>query len=481
MADKKVKSITSKSEDMAQWYTDVCVKAELMSYSNLKGFIVYRPDGYALWESIQHYFDERIKKLGVRNVYLPSLIPMSLLQKEKQLVEGFAPECAVVTKGGSAPLQEELVVRPTSETLFCDHFKDIVHSYNDLPVKYNQWCSVVRWEKTTRPFLRGSEFLWQEGHTLHETKDEANEFALTILKEYAKMGEDLLAIPFVTGVKTDSEKFAGAEKTYTIEAMMPDGQALQCGTSHCLGQNFTKAYDIKYTNRNNETSYPYYDSWGISTRLLGALIMVHGDDEGLVLPPKIAPTQVVIIPIRAENDPNVIQTCKKIEQRLNEKGVRVTLDSSNKSPGWKFAQYEMKGIPLRIELGPKDLQNNQVTISKRYNSEKETVKLDDVENRVLDLLSIIQKEMFKKAEQILDSKTFICHNKNEINEVLSTHKGFAKLIINKFNEKKVEIQLKELYNASPRVIPFDQRPFQKEDSFFPDDKADEVIMFARAY
>lgn len=481
MADKKVKSITSKSEDITSWYTDVCIKAELMSYSNVKGFIVYRPDGYALWENIQHYFDDRIKKLGVRNVYLPSLIPTSLLQKEKQLVEGFAPECALVTKGGSTPLVEPLVVRPTSETLFCDHFKDIVHSYNDLPIKYNQWCSVVRWEKTTRPFLRGSEFLWQEGHTLFETKDEASQFALTILKEYNQMGKDLLAIPFAMGIKTDSEKFAGAESTYTIEAMMPDGQALQCGTSHCLGQNFSKAYDIKYTNRNNEIAYPYYDTWGVSTRLLGALIMVHGDDEGLVLPPKIAPTQVIIIPIRAESDPEVLKTCRMIEDRLNSKGVRVTLDSSNKSPGWKFSQYEMKGVPMRIELGPKDLANNQVCISKRYNNEKEYVKIDDVENRVIQLIEEIHKAMYIKAEQILDSKTFICHNKNEINDVLSTHKGFAKLMINKINEKNVEIQLKELYNASPRVIPFDQRPFQSEDSFFPEDKADEVIMFARAY
>ena len=338
MGEKKVTSITSKSENITQWYTDVCLKAELMSYAKTKGFIIYRPDGYALWEEIQNFFNKRIKALGVRNVYLPSLIPMSLLQKEKDHISGFAPECAVVTRGGNKMLQEEMVVRPTSETLFCDHFKDIVHSYNDLPVKYNQWCSVVRWEKTTRPFLRGSEFLWQEGHTLHSSEEEARAFTLTILRNYNDLGRELLAIPFVMGQKPASEKFAGAVDTYTIEALMPDCQALQCGTSHYLGTGFPEAYGIKYLSKENKIEYPHYTSWGISTRLLGALIMVHGDDEGLVLPPKIAPTQVVIIPIRMDTNPEVLKKAKEIEEKLKAEGVRVYLDDSNKTPGWKFAQ-----------------------------------------------------------------------------------------------------------------------------------------------
>lgn len=481
MSNKKVTFVKGKSEDITQWYTDVCLKAELMSYAKTKGFIIYRPDGYALWENIQDYLNSKIKRLGVRNVYLPCLIPTSLLNKEKEHVVGFAPECAYVTKGGNKQLSEEMVVRPTSETLFCDHFKDIVHSYNDLPIKYNQWCSVVRWEKTTRPFLRGSEFLWQEGHTLHQSKDEAREFALSILRLYNEMGRDLLALPFVMGRKTDSEKFAGAEDTYTIEAMMPDGQALQCGTSHYLGTGFCKAYGIKYSNKDNQIEYPHYTSWGVSTRLLGALIMVHGDDEGLVLPPKIAPIQAVIIPIRAEGNPEVTKACKELTNRLEEEGIRVKLDDSDKTPGWKFAQYEMKGIPVRIEIGPKDLEKGQVCLTKRYDSSKEFISIDEVVNTLPNVLEEIHKGMYNKALDILESHTYTCHNRDEISDVLSNQKGFAKVMVNTEDEEFIEGEMRRLFSATPRCMPFDQRPFQDTDSFTGKEGASRVVIFARAY
>lgn len=481
MSDKKVKSITSKSEDITAWYTDVCTKAELMSYAKAKGFIVYRPDGYALWEGIQDYFNPRIKALGVRNVYLPSLIPMSLFEKEKDIVEGFAPEVAVVTQGGGKQLSEPLVVRPTSEILFSDYFKEIVHSYNDLPVKVNQWCSVVRWEKTTRPFLRGAEFLWQEGHCLFETANEANEFALTILREYDGIGRNLLALPFVMGEKPSSERFAGAAHTYTIEALMPDGQALQSGTSHFLGEGFMKAYDVKFLNKQNQITYPQYCSWGVSTRLLGALIMVHGDDEGLVLPPRIAPMQVVIIPIRADKSPEVVKASKELEEELKKAGVRVSLDLSNKTPGWKFAQYEMKGIPLRIEVGPKDLEQKQVMLSKRYNGEKIALPLDQVAAKIPALLEEIQEAMYQKALVFLNTHIVECHTYEEAKDVLTTGKGFAKLMVKSSLEADIEKKLKQEFNASPRVMPFDQRPFQSKDSITGEDGADTVVYFARAY
>lgn len=481
MADKKVTSITSKSENITQWYTDVCQKAELMSYAKTKGFIIYRPDGYALWEEIQHYFDKKIKALGVRNVYLPSLIPMSLLQKEKDHISGFAPECAVVTRGGNKTLAEEMVVRPTSETLFCDHFKDVVHSYNDLPVKYNQWCSVVRWEKTTRPFLRGSEFLWQEGHTLHLDEHEARSFALSILRAYNEMGRDLLAIPFLMGQKPASEKFAGALETYTIEGMMPDHQALQCGTSHYLGTGFCEAYGIKFLGKDNKIAYPHYTSWGVSTRLLGALIMVHGDDEGLVLPPKIAPTQAVIIPIRMDTNPEVLKKAREIESVLSDAGVRVYLDDSNKTPGWKFAQYEMKGIPIRIELGPKDLEKGQVMITKRYNGEKVVLSLDCLAKEIPLLLNQIHEGMYQKALDLLNEHIYECHNYEEIKDVIGNQKGFAKMMVKSSLEAEIEEKMKAEFNATPRVMPFDQRGFQTKDSYTGEEGADTVVIFARAY
>lgn len=481
MADKKVKFIASKSENLTAWYTDVCTKAELMSYAKAKGFIVYRPDGYALWEGIQHYFDERIKALGVRNVYLPTLIPMSLFQKEKDMINGFAPEVAVVTQGGGKQLNEPLVVRPTSEILFSDYFKEIVHSYNDLPIKVNQWCSVVRWEKTTRPFLRGAEFLWQEGHCLFETENEANEFALTILREYNNVGRNLLAIPFVMGEKPSSERFAGAEHTYTIEGLMPDGQALQSGTSHFLGEGFMKAYDVKFLNKENKITYPQYCSWGVSTRLLGALIMVHGDDEGLVLPPRIAPTQAVIIPIRADRSPEVVKASKELEEELKKAGVRVLLDLSNKTPGWKFSQYEMKGVPLRLELGPKDLEQKQVTLSKRYNGEKITLPLDQVASKVPALLEEIQEAMYQKALVFLNSHIVECRDYEEAKKVITSGMGFAKMMVKSTNEAAIEAKFKQELNATPRVMPFDQRPFQSKDTVTGEEGADTVVYFARAY
>lgn len=478
---KKVTSITSKSENLTQWYTDVCVKAELMDYASTKGFIIYRPDGYALWEGIKEYFDKRIKALGVKNVYLPSLIPMSLLKKEADLVNGFAPECAVVTKGGNKDLAEEMVVRPTSETLFCDHFKNIVHSYNDLPVLYNQWCSVVRWEKTTRPFLRGAEFLWQEGHCLFETENEAREFTLTILREYNALGSELLAIPFVMGAKPSSEKFAGAKDTYTIEAIMPDGQALQSGTSHYLGQDFPKAYGIRYQGRDNQLDYPHYISWGVSTRLLGALIMVHGDDEGLVLPPRIAPTQAVIIPIRMDSDPEVLKVSKEIYSELQKAGVRVVLDDSKKTPGWKFSQYEMKGIPLRVEVGPKDIANGVVTLTKRYDSSKMTMPISELAERIPALLEEIQAGMYQKALTFLNAHITECHNYDEVKDVITSGKGFAKMMVCSKNEGMIEEKLKAELNATPRVMPFDQRPFQNTDTITGEENPDTVVYFARAY
>lgn len=480
MADKKVKSITSKSENIAKWYTDVCTKAELRDYAQAKGFIIYRPDGYALWEGIQSYFDKRIKQLGVKNVYLPSLIPRSLLEKEEDFIKGFAPECAVVTRGGSKDLSEPFVVRPTSETLFCDHFKDIVHSYNDLPVKYNQWCSVVRWEKTTRPFLRGSEFLWQEGHTLHESENEAREFALSILRLYNEMGRDLLAIPFVRGKKPESEKFAGAVDTYTIEALRPDGQALQCGTTHYLGQNFCKAYNIRYLNKENQICYPHYTSWGRSTRLIGALIRIHGDDEGLVLPPMIAPTQVRIIPIRADKDKRIRETANQIKDELAKQGVRIEIDSSDKTPGWKFSQYERKGIPLRIEIGPKDIEKGTLALSIRYSGEKKFLAIEEAVKEIPQLLKEIQEGRYQKALAFLNSHIHEVHSYEEIKQVVTTGGGFAKTRTNHQDEAEDEAKLKADFNATPRVMPFNQEAFDEKDALT-GNKADHVVYFARAY
>ena len=363
--DKKlVEAITSMETDFAQWYTDVVKKAELIDYSSVKGCMVIKPAGYAIWENIQHELDKRFKETGVENVYMPMFIPESLLQKEKDHVEGFAPEVAWVTHGGMNPLQERLCVRPTSETLFCDFYANDVQSYRDLPKCYNQWCSVVRWEKETRPFLRSREFLWQEGHTAHATAEDAQERTLQMLHLYADFCEEVLAIPVIRGQKTDKEKFAGAESTYTIEALMHDGKALQSGTSHNFGDGFAKAFHIQYTDKENKLQYIHQTSWGMSTRLIGGIIMVHGDDSGLVLPPKIAPTQVMVIPIQQHRE-GVLEKAADIRSILKQSGIRIKMDDSEKSPGWKFAEQEMRGIPIRLELGPKDIEANKCVLVRR--------------------------------------------------------------------------------------------------------------------
>ena len=477
MADLKNDAITSRDVDFAQWYTDVCKKAELMDYSSVKGFIIYRPYGYAIWEQIQKHLDEKFKQTGHENVYMPMVIPESLFQKEKDHVEGFAPECAIVTIGGKNKLDDPLIIRPTSETLFCEHFAKIVTSYRDLPKKYNQWCSVVRWEKTTRPFLRGSEFLWQEGHTIHRTKEEAKQETLMMLDVYNNMGKDLLAIPFVTGRKTDKEKFAGAEETYTVEALMHDGKALQSGTSHYFGDGFAKAFGMKYQDKDGQVKYVYQTSWGASTRLIGAIIMVHGDDNGLVLPPHVAPTQVVIIPIQ-QAKPGIVAKCQEIKHHLEEQGVRVKFDDSDRTPGWKFSEYEMKGVPLRIELGPRDLEKNQVVLCKRNDGAKEICSIDDIEKEVKNKLEQIHNEMYQKAlDQLLHSITEV-HTYDELKEVVNVKGGYAKMMW--CGDEACENKIKEDTNATSRCMPFDQRPFGDTCPIC-GKKATKVVLFAKAY
>ena len=408
MADnkKKVEAITSMDVDFAQWYTDVVKKAELIDYTSVKGCMVIKPSGYAIWELIQRQLDDRFKETGVENVYLPMFIPESLLQKEKDHVEGFAPEVAWVTHGGLNPLQEKLCVRPTSETLFCDFYKNDIQSYRDLPKVYNQWCSVVRWEKETRPFLRSREFLWQEGHTAHATAEEAEERTIQMLNVYADFCEEVLAMPVVKGKKTEKEKFAGAEATYTIEALMHDGKALQSGTSHNFGNGFAKAFGIQYTGKDNRLEYVHQTSWGMTTRLIGAIIMVHGDDNGLVLPPKVAPCQVMIVPIMQKKE-GVLEKAEELRQRLTKAAVRVKVDDSDKNPGWKFAEQEMRGIPLRVEIGPKDIEAGKCLVVRRDTAEKLEVSLEALEETVTELLERIQKEMLERARAHRDEHTYV--------------------------------------------------------------------------
>ena len=478
MANAQIKNdaITRQEDDFAQWYTDVCKKAELMDYSSTKGFIIYRPYGYAIWELIQGYLNKRFKETGHENVYMPTVIPTSLLQKEKDHVEGFAPECLVATLGGGNKIEDPLIIRPTSEALFSEHYAKIVNSYRDLPKLYNQWCSVVRWEKTTRPFLRGSEFLWQEGHTLHESEEEARTETLRMLEIYDDLGRDLLAVPFVKGRKTEKEKFAGALETYTIEALMPDGKALQSGTSHYFGQGFAQAFGIQYQGRDGKLTHPHQTSWGVSTRLLGAIIMVHGDDNGLSLPPLVAPIQAVVIPI-AMQKPGVIPECRNVEKRLKEAGIRTKLDESDRTPGWKFSEYEMKGIPLRIELGPRDIENQVVTVVKRHNGEKETVPFDKLEERIKELLNTIQKEMYQKALKYLLEHVTEVHSLEELEKALEKG-GFAKMMW--CEDEACENKIKEMYAATARCMPFEQIPFMDTCPVC-GKKAKKVVLFAKAY
>ena len=402
---KLVEAITSMDEDFAQWYTDVVKKAELIDYTSVKGCMVIKPAGYAIWENIQHELDRRFKETGVENVYLPLFIPESLLQKEKDHVEGFAPEVAWVTHGGLEPLQERLCVRPTSETLFCDFYANDVHSYRDLPRVYNQWCSVVRWEKTTRPFLRSREFLWQEGHTVHATAEEARERTIQMLNIYADFCEEVLAIPVIKGKKTDKEKFSGAEETYTIEALMHDGKALQSGTSHYFGDLFSKAFNIQFTDKDNTLKYPHGTSWGMTTRMIGAIIMVHGDNSGLVLPPRIAPVQVCVIPIR-QNLEGVMDKAQEVKEALIHAGIRAKLDDTDKSPGWKFSEQEMRGIPVRIELGPKDIEAGQAVVVRRDTREKQIVAIEKLPETIKELLDAIHTDMLERARAHRDAHTY---------------------------------------------------------------------------
>ena len=421
---KMVEQITSMDVDFAQWYTDVVKKAELMDYSSVKGCMIFRPYGYAIWENIQKDLDARFKKTGHENVYMPMFIPESLLTKEKDHVEGFAPECAWVTVGGENRLSERLAVRPTSETLFCEHFRNVIQSYRDLPKLYNQWCSVVRWEKTTRPFLRTSEFLWQEGHTMHETAEEAEAETQRMLKVYEDFYLEALAIPAITGRKTEKEKFAGAEATYTIEPMMHNGVALQGGTSHFFGDGFAKAFDITFTARDNTVKHPFQTSWGVSTRSIGAIIMTHGDDNGLILPPAVAPIQVVIIPI-AQHKEGVLEKANEIADRLGST-LRVKLDDSDQSTGWKFSQYEMKGVPVRLEIGPKDIENNSCVLVSRVTREKKFVSLDNVEEEVAAMLKQVHDELVERARKNLEEKTFVATNMDEFLDIAENKPGYIK-------------------------------------------------------
>ena len=454
MADNKkmVEAITSMDVDFAQWYTDVVKKAELVDYAGVRGCMIVRPYGTALWENIRGDLDARFKALGHENVMMPLFIPESLLQKEKDHVEGFAPEVAWVTHGGEEELTERLCVRPTSETLFCDHYANIIHSWRDLPKLYNQWCSVVRWEKTTRPFLRTMEFYWQEGHTMHETAEEAMAETERMLGVYADFCEESLAIPVIKGRKTDKEKFAGAEATYTIEAMMHDGKALQSGTSHYFGDGFSRAFGIQFTDRNNTLQYPHQTSWGMSTRIIGAIIMAHGDDNGLVLPPAVAPVQVVILPI-AQHKPGVLDKAEELRARLS-KTVRVKLDASDNSAGWKFAEYEMKGVPLRLEIGPKDIENNQCVLLRRDNREKTFVSLDELEAAIPALLQSVHDGLYQKALARRESMTYTAASFEELQDIAQSRPGLIKAMW--CGDEACELRLKEEAGVTSRCMPFEQ-------------------------
>ncbi len=453
MAEKKlVEAITSMDVDFAQWYTDVVRKAELADYSGVKGCMIIRPYGYAIWEHIQKDLDARFKALGHENVYMPLFIPEGLLQKEKDHVEGFAPECAWVTVGGENKLAERLAIRPTSETLFCDHFRNIIHSYRDLPKLYNQWVNVVRWEKTTRPFLRTSEFLWQEGHTMHATEEEAREETLRMLRVYEDFYLETLAIPAITGRKTEKEKFAGAIETYTIEPMMHNGVALQGGTSHYFGDGFAHAFDITFTDKDNTVKYPHQTSWGVSTRMIGAIIMTHGDDNGLILPPKVAPVQVAVIPVQSHKE-GVLEQAHVIADRLRTAGIRVKLDDSDNSPGWKFAEYEMKGVPVRLELGPRDLQNGSCVLVSRVSGTKTAVPLAQIEQAAQTALTAVHNELVERVRKNLEAKTFAATTFEEFLDCAANHPGFIKAMW--CGDTACEEKIKDVTGGvKSRCIPF---------------------------
>lgn len=457
--DKKlVEQITPMDEDFAQWYTDVVRKAELMEYSSVKGFMIFKPNGYAIWENIQKNLDQIFKENDVENVYMPMLIPESLLDKEKDHVEGFAPEVAWVTQGGLNELSERLCVRPTSETLFCDLYSNIINSYRDLPKVYNQWCSVVRWEKTTRPFLRSSEFLWQEGHTAHATAEDAEARTIQMLNVYADFCEKYLAIPMVKGQKTDKEKFAGAESTYTIEALMHDGKALQSGTSHNFGDGFAKAFGIQYTDKNNKLQYVHQTSWGVSTRLIGAIIMVHGDDSGLVLPPRIAPTQVMVVPIQ-QKKAGILDKAAEIRDALKAAGIRTKMDDTDKSPGYKFAEAEIRGIPLRVEIGPRDLENGNCVIVRRDTREKTVCAIEDVTKVASEIMDQMHDDMLARAKEHLETHITDAHDYDEFKDAIENKPGFVRAMW--CGDVACEEKIKADTTATSRCMPFEQEEISK--------------------
>lgn len=448
-----VKEITNIEEDFAKWYTDIVLKAELADYTDTKGCIAIKPYGYAIWENIQKYADEKFKKAGVKNVYFPVLIPESLLAKEEDHIEGFAPEVAWVTIGGQQELDEKLCIRPTSETMFSTLYSKWLKSWRDLPLVYNQWCNVLRWEKETRPFLRSREFLWQEGHTIHETAEEAKQRTLQMLDIYAEVIEDLLAIPVLKGRKTEKEKFAGADATYTVETLMHDGRAIQAGTSHYFGQNFTKPFDVKFQNRDGKEEYAYQTSWGISTRLIGAVIMAHGDNRGLKLPPKVAPIQAVIVPVAMHKE-GVKEKAEELYQKLNE-NYRMELDvRDNYTPGYKFNDWEMRGVPVRIELGPRDIENNVCVLVRRDTAEKIVISLDDINTKLQEILDQIQKNMYQECKTIREKRTNIAHNMEEFEKYINENQGYVKTMW--CGNVECEDKIKELTGAHSRCIPFEQ-------------------------
>ena len=453
MNDIQNKAITKRDVDFAKWYTDVVRAAKLATYSNTKGCIVFEPNGYAIWEKMQSVLDKEFKKTGHQNVYMPLLIPENLMNKEGELINGFAPEVAWVTMGGQKELDERLCIRPTSETLFSDYYSTVVKSYRDLPKLYNQWCNVLRWEKETRPFLRSREFLWQEGHTVHETKEEAEKETLQMLNVYNDFFHNYLAIPSIVGKKTDKEKFAGAEYTYTVESLMYNGVSLQSGTSHYFGQKFSRAYDIKFVNRENKFDYAYQTSWGVTTRMIGALIMVHSDDYGLVLPPKIAPRQVVIIPIKDTLEVNNL--ANKYFEELNKNNIISYIDNTNKSAGFKFAEAEVNGIPVRIEIGPRDLENGKITIVRRDTREKIEIDVNsDIVSIVNDLMEEIQNNLYNRALERRNKQTYVAHNLEEMTNIMNEHPGFIKAMW--CGSPECETKIKEIKGTKSRCIPFEQ-------------------------
>lgn len=479
MGDNKkdfVQEITNIDEDFAQWYTDIVLKAELADYTDVKGFISIRPYGYAIWENIQKYADELFKKNGVKNISMPVLIPESLLNKEKEHVEGFAPEVAWVTMGGGEELEERLCIRPTSETIISKMYSKWLSSWRELPFLYNQWCNVLRWEKETRPFLRSREFLWQEGHTIHETAEEAQEFTMKMFQIYNSISEDLLALPAVKGRKTESEKFAGAEFTYTIETLMHDGRALQAGTSHYFGQKFSKPFEIKFQNREGKEEYAYQTSWGISTRFIGAIIMAHGDNRGLKLPPKVAPIQVVVVPV-ASNKPGVLEKAGEVAESL--KNYRVEFDNRDQySPGYKFNYWEMKGVPIRLEIGPRDIENNQCVLVRRDTFEKIFVSLDEVNNKIGEMLEEIQKNMFNQCLENQNRRTTVAHNMDEFKRNLTENQGYIKAMW--CGSSECEDKIHEETGAKSRCIPFEEEDLG-DTCVCCGKKAKHMVFWARQY